>query len=252
MPLNKKIYGDFDKNDWLQISNMTEADVPETIILHGEDGNVAENIAEWEPAFDSILSRPRWNMIIGQKNLKTIGFANVIWAPMVALVVHKFAMMGTRRFIQIGYCGGLSTELKYGDILLVESAKAEDGVSSQYFPARNTFGASEKFLSRAESVLRKQNHVFKKGSVVTTSAMFLETEQIVKNWQSQNYLGVDGETATTFAVAEKFGAESISLLTCSDHIGIGDTFFNSDLERALQEEGAFGKIQNVAWELCLT
>ncbi len=59
----KKLYGDFDKNDWLRISEMTEADVPETIILHGEDGNIAENIAEWEPAFESVLSRPRWNML---------------------------------------------------------------------------------------------------------------------------------------------------------------------------------------------
>ena len=81
--------------------------------------------------------------------------------------------------------------------------------------------------------------------------MFLETEQVVKNWQAQNYLGVDGETATTFAEAERYGAESISLLTCSDNIALGDTFYNSDSDRFALEEDAFEKIQNLAWELSL-
>lgn len=133
----KKIYGDFNKQDWLQISNMTEADVPETIILHGEDGNISENIEEWEPAFESVLSRPRWSMFIGKKKNKIVGFANVIWAPMAALVVHKFAMMGTKRFIQIGYCGGLSPDLKYGDILLVRSASSRSNTLLFLAPRSN-------------------------------------------------------------------------------------------------------------------
>lgn len=97
----RKLYGEFTKEDWLRVSGMTANDVPDAIILHGEDGNVAENIAEWESSFDAIASRPRWNMFVGNKGKKKIGFANVIWAPMTALVVHKFALMGTKRFIQI-------------------------------------------------------------------------------------------------------------------------------------------------------
>ena len=248
----KKLYGDFDKNDWLRISEMTEADVPETIILHGEDGNIAENIAEWEPAFESVLSRPRWNMIIGKRNDKRIGFANVIWAPMAALIIHKFAMMGTKRFIQIGYCGGLTKDLKYGDILVVTGAKAEDGVSTQYWPDRNSFSASMALVEKAQFLLTEKSQPYKIGPVVTTSAMFLETEKTVSAWQKDGYWGVDGETATTFAVAEKFGAESISLLTCSDNLALGDTFYNSDVDRFNLEENAFEKIQSLALELSLS
>ena len=71
----RKLYGDFDKEDWLRASQMTEDQVPSTIILHGEDGNIAENIAEWEPAFEAILSRPRWNMFIGSRKNKRIASA---------------------------------------------------------------------------------------------------------------------------------------------------------------------------------
>jgi len=245
----KKIYGDFNKQDWLQNSHLNESEVPETIILHGEDGNVTENIGEWESAFESIVSRPRWNMIVGKRRNKLIGFANVIWAPMTALIVHKFAMMGTKHFIQIGYCGSLSAHLNYGEILLVKSAKSEDGVSTQYFPNELEFFPGNNLFNKAEMLLKEKKYLYKTGSIVTTSAMFLETQNVVKNWQSNNYIGVDGETATTFAVAQKFGAEAISILTCSDHVALGDTLFNSDDDRSNLEEEAFGKIQNLALAL---
>lgn len=156
----KKLYGDFDKNDWLRLSQMKEADVPETIILHGEDGNFTENMVDWETAFECILSRPRWNMFVGSRKNKKIGFAQVCWAPMAALVVHKFAIMGTRRFIQIGYCGGLSEKLKYGEVLVVRSAKAEDGVSNQYFPDQSIFKSSDVLVEEAQKILTVQSGIY--------------------------------------------------------------------------------------------
>ena len=80
----KKLYGDFTKDDWLRVSKMSEDEVPHTIILHGEDGNVDKNIAEWEPVFESVLCRPRWNMFIGQKSKRRIGFVNVICEVLIS------------------------------------------------------------------------------------------------------------------------------------------------------------------------
>ncbi len=245
----KKLYGDFDKNDWLRVSQMKESDVPETIILHGEDGNITENIAEWEPAFESILCRPRWNMIVGVRNGKKVGFVNVCWAPMAALIVHKFAVMGTKRFIQIGYCGGLSEKLKYGEILLVQAAKAEDGVSNQYFPDQVIFKSSDALVAEARKILTSESFPFQIGNVVTTSAMFLETHKTVSLWDKQGYIGVDGETSTTLAVAQKFGAEAISLLTCSDNLALGDNFYETSANRVDLEETAFERIQKLALQL---
>lgn len=245
----KKLYGDFGKNDWLRVSQMKESDVPETIILHGEDGNIAENIAEWEPAFESILSRPRWNMFIGARKNKKIGFVNVCWAPMAALIVHKFAVMGTKRFIQIGYCGGLSEKLKYGEILVVQSAKAEDGVSNQYFPEQSIFKSSDVLVERAQQILASELFPFQTGNIVTTSAMFLETQKMIYHWNKEGFIGVDGETAATLSVAQKFDAETISLLTCSDNLALGDNFYESDDERENRVIAAFERIQNLALQL---
>lgn len=245
----KKLYGDFEKSDWLRVSHMTEGEIPETIILHGEDGNIAENIAEWEPAFESILSRPRWNMFIGLRKNKRIGFVNVCWAPMAALVVHKFAAMGTRRFIQIGYCGGISKSLEYGQVLIVSEAKSEDGVATQYFPEQNLFSSTTRLVSEAERVLQAESFPYQIGKLVSTSAMFLETEKTVEAWASEGIIGVDGETATTFAVAQKFGAEAVSLLTCSDNLAMGDNIYEAAEGRFALEEKAFERIQNLALQI---
>lgn len=245
----KKLYGDFDKNDWLRVSHMKESDIPETIILHGEDGNVTEKIAEWEPAFESILSRPRWNMFVGFRRGKKVGLVNVCWAPMAALVVHKFAAMGTKRFIQIGYCGGLSEKLKYGEVLIVQAAKAEDGVSNQYSPNQVIFKSSDALVNEAQKILTTESFPFQIGKIVTTSTMFLETHETVNLWNQHGYIGVDGETSTTLAVAQKFGAEAISLLTCSDNLALGDNVYESSDARDALEETAFERIQNLALQL---
>jgi purine-nucleoside phosphorylase len=245
----KKLYGDFTKEDWLRTSQMTEDEVPHTVILHGEDGNITENIAEWEPSFESILKRPRWNMFIGNRAGKRIGFVNVCWAPMAALIVHKFAAMGTKRFIQIGYCGGLISDLKYGELVLVTSAKAEDGVANQYISGVEEFHSSTLLLSRAEKLITQQNYPYKKGRIVSTSAMFLETSEVVKKWQNEGFIGVDGETATTLAVAQKFNAEAISVLTCSDNLALGDNYYESNTELDEAQDKALEIIQALTLQL---
>lgn len=244
-----KLYGDFEKADWLRVSQIKEEEIPHTIILHGEDGNIVENIAEWEPSFDGVICRPQWNMIIGKKSNRHIGFVNVCWAPMAALIVHKYAMLGTQRFIQIGYCGGLSKELRYGDILIVSRAKGEDGVSSAYLPGQMHYEADPTLVSRAETFLDKKHFRYRVGEVVSTSAMFLETSARVEKWASEGLVGVDGETAATFAVARKFRAEAIGLLTCSDNLILGDNFWEMTKEREHAEDTALERIRELALAL---
>jgi purine-nucleoside phosphorylase len=168
---------------------------------------------------------------------------------MAALVVHKFAAMGTRRFILIGYCGGLVPDLLYGEILIVTSAKSEDGVATQYYPGQNEFNSSGRLVSIAKEKLSSDKFPFRCGKIVSTSAMFLETQQVISDWQSQGCIAVDGETAATIAVAEKFNAEVISLLTCSDNLVMGDNLYEVDQRRMELEETAFEKIQYLALDL---
>jgi len=112
---------------------------------------------------------------------------------MAAAITHQFAAIGTNVFIQTGYFGGLSSQLDYGAILIVTEAKMEDGVSNAYIPGRSSVKADEELITRA--------YQYVTGSVLSTSAPFLETEKIVQSWSLDGHIGVDMESAVTLAVA---------------------------------------------------
>lgn len=50
-------------------------------------------------------------------------------APSAAIVLHELAELGVRRAIRVGTCGALDESLQLGQLLLVEAALPEDGVS---------------------------------------------------------------------------------------------------------------------------
>lgn len=156
-------------------------------------------------------------MFVGNRKNRKIGFVNVCWAPMEALIV--------------------------------QSAKAEDGVSNQYFPNQTIFKSSDVLVQSAKEILSSESFPYQVGHVVTTSAMFLETQKIVNQWNQEGYIGVDGETATTLSVAQRFGAEAVSLLTCSDNLALGDNIYESDNDRQNKEATAFERTQKLALQL---
>ncbi|MFP7159412.1 hypothetical protein SFC34_26515 [Priestia aryabhattai] len=69
----------------------------------------------------------------------------------------------------------------------------------------------------------RKDYRYVTGTVVSMSAMLLETHEMVKEWALKGYDGVDMETVTTLAIAHKFNKKAIGLLNLSDHIINGNT-----------------------------
>ncbi|MDA9189582.1 uridine phosphorylase [bacterium] len=247
-----KLYGEYNKKDWLESLKLSEEDVPDTLILHGEQTNdVLEKLDDWAVALKS-KKRLRWNIILGEYNGKKIAYAIVTLAPDAASIAYIFGMLGTKRFIQTGYCGGLSKQIEYGEILLGKSVESEDGISQFYYPDSKTFESSVSLIDSAKHICEERDWNLIEGSIVSTSIMLLETKEMIKQWHSRGFLGVDGESASTFAVAKRFGAECISLLNVSDHLLKGDTVFSYSSDREQLEERIDSQISTLALNLaCL-
>lgn len=241
----KKLYGEFNREDWLKAIDLRQSDIPESFIIHGE-WEYGENINIWKEIFQNKVISPKWNTIIGEYKNEKIGFSNVFWAPVAGLIVHQFSIMGTKKFIQTGYMGGLSNSIKYGDIFIVTEAKMLDGVSQWYWPERSTIKADEELVNKAINYCEKKKYSYVTGKIISTSAMLVETNDLVRGWAEDGYLGVDGETAATFAIAKKFDKKSISLLNISDHLIEGDTLYNYTKEREIIEEETDQRIRELA------
>ncbi len=170
-----KLYEDFTEDIGSKQSAYKKHSVPDSFIVHGEY-NHADNINRWKDILNEEILLPKWNTIIGRNKDMLTGFAAI----------------GTNDFIQTGYCGGLSSLLNYGDILIVTEAKMEDGVSNANMPDCNSVKSDEELTAKAVDYCHnKKRYKYVTGSVLSTSTPFLETEKIVQSWSFDGHIGVD-------------------------------------------------------------
>lgn len=243
-----KLYGDFTREDWLHTLKVKKAQIPLSFIIHGEyNHNI--NLKMWKDILKDELWLPKWNAIVGKYNGINIGYANVYGGPMAANIVHQFGLAGTNQFIQTGYMGGLSNDIKYGNIFIVTEAGMQDGVSQWYLPGQHLVKADETLVDETINYCEKKGYGYSVGRIMSTSVMLLETIDTVKDWASNGFLGVDMETATTLSIARKFNKKAIGLMNLSDHLIHGDTLYSYTKEREEIEAETDEKIRDVAMHL---
>ena len=57
-----------------------------------------------------------------------------IGGPSTAIAVEELAMCGATHMIRVGTCGGISTKVQAGDIVIATGAVRQDGTSREYAP----------------------------------------------------------------------------------------------------------------------
>ncbi|MCT2536315.1 uridine phosphorylase [Aquibacillus koreensis] len=245
-----KLYGDFTKEDWLKALDLDQGKIPRSFVIHGEwEHN--DNLQSWKRILKDDKWIPKWNTVVGNYKGARIGFANVYGGPMASTIVHQFGAIGTEVFIQTGYFGGLSLDVAYGDIFIVTEAVMQDGVSHLYLPNQTVVKADERLVNEAVEYCERRGYRYSTGRIISTSAIFLETEQMIRDWSLDGHLGVDMETATTLAIAKKFNRRAIGLLNLSDHLCKGDTLYDCTIDRESIEMETDEKIRDLALYLSI-
>jgi uridine phosphorylase len=227
------------KADWLSILNIPAERIPKVLILRGTR-NLKTYYAQYRDLFDNVLDVGSPNgvledLLIGDLHGQTVAFACVYGANMASEIVHVFGVLGTRLVIQTGNCGALQDGIQAGDLFVATEAYCGEG-AAQYYKTNGTT-VSAHYNSTAQSIIAQISDlsVFH-GRIYTTSALFAEGEREIEQWHGQGFAAVDMETATTFAVAEYFNMDRMSILygfdnpRQKDHILLTDT--DKDLRRA--------------------
>lgn len=129
---------------------------------------------------------------------------------MTSEIVHIFGVLGTRLVVQTGCCGALGDEIGPGDLVLTTEAYCGEGAAQYYKGDGKTVRPTlspECFLpeTEADGIRCHLARMF------TTAALFAEGEREIEQWFSEGWGAVDMETATSLAVAEHFGMESLAL-----------------------------------------
>ena len=227
------------KNEWLSFLNIPEDRIPTVLVLRGTR-NLKANYVKHSTFFTNIyeIGSPNGifeDVLIGDYKNISVGYASVYGDAMASEITHLFGVLGTSLVIQTGCCGALINSVQAGDIVCVTSAYCGEGASQYYLPQKRKVNAS---LDLIEQIIpsRVASVEIHKGPIWTTSALLAEGKAEIQSWSHQGYIAVDMETATTFAVAEYFGMQRLSLLFVFDNPSQGDHILLSDVEKQRRRE----------------
>ena len=127
----------------------------------------------------------------------------------------KFTRVDT--VIGLGTCGALQPEIDCGDVVVAESARAGDCLSMHYgFEHGDVIPADAGLTATVASSLARRGLPVHKGPIVTTGAVFRETEELIRSWNRDGLLGVELEASSQFALTEYMGLRSALALLVTD------------------------------------
>ena len=159
--------------------------------------------------------------------------------PSAGIVFEELVMLGARRLIRVGTCGGLKPGMSMGDTVIAISATAEDETPLRiakmpsYAPAA-TFELAE----LAARLSRESGATVHAGPVVTSGVFYDPDPTTFSKWKRVGHIGVEMEAAMMYTVAAIHGLEALAMMTVSDLLDeSGETtrISDDDLKRGVDQ-----------------
>jgi uridine phosphorylase len=240
--------GAVDGAGWRTVLGLTSAEAPVAVIVEGTWWR-GERTRARLGMLDDVRELGVPDVFLGSVLGRHVIYACPYGAPRTAEVVHIAVRVGAALAIQLGSCGVLQDEVRPGDVVVPEHALGLDGVTPHY-AADPLARASGTWVEHAATALAARHVDVHQGPSVTWPTLFSQPLERVRAWQAEGYLGVDMESATTFAVAARFGAAAVSMLVAWDEV-LAERSFLDPLapHEAVSFERSEGLIYDVALEL---
>jgi purine-nucleoside phosphorylase len=160
-------------------------------------------------------------------------------SPSAGIVFEELIMLGARRLVRVGTCGGLKDGMRMGDTVLAISATAEDQTAlrlaqlDSYAPTA-TFELAE----HAARLSRESGTTVHVGPVVTAGVFYDPDPTTFARWKRTGHIGVEMEAAMMYTIAALKGLEALAMMTVSDLLEeTGDTtrISDEDLKRGVDD-----------------
>jgi uridine phosphorylase len=157
----------------------------------------------------------------------------MLGAPQAVLVLEKLIVLGARRILVEGWCGGLNSDLAVGDLVLPQWTLSEEGTSAHYPVPPADVTPDPALNQRLRSILAGSGKfIIHQGGVWSTDAPYRETREKVESYRRDGLLAVEMECSALFTVA-RFRAVALAVcLVVSDDLsgrewrhGYGDKRF---------------------------
>ena len=160
-------------------------------------------------------SRNIWDVTLpggGRANLMCLE----IGASLTVFVIEILVSCGAKYFFSVGSAGWLKTEKAEKEILIVEKAFIDEGVSRCYGFANDSCPAGPRGLSALREACNILKEPYQEVASWTTEAPFRETPSRIRGFRELGAQIVEMEASAAYTVAQFLGVEAASLCYISD------------------------------------
>ncbi|MBQ8140372.1 MAG: uridine phosphorylase [Clostridia bacterium] len=200
-------------------------DIGEYCILPGDPGRCAL-IASYLDEPTMVSSNREYTIYNGYLCGRKVTVCSTgIGGPSTAIAVEELAACGARTMIRVGTCGGISLDVKSGDVVIASGAVRQDGTSREYapleFPAVSDTGVLFSLVGAARSAGLK----YHTGVVQSKDSFYGQhsparmpvAEELKNKWEAWKRLGVlasEMEASTLFTVGASLGLRCGAVFVC--------------------------------------
>jgi len=221
------------QNEWLSAIGMTSSEIPEKIILEGTWWHKSRYPRRLE-YLSNVRELKFPDMYLGEYQGQKIMFCCAYGAPRAVEPVHIFGVLGSKKVIQIGSCGGLQKNIKTGDVVIPTSSFIGEG-ASQYYGQSTKSTPTQSLVDSAQAAL-------------SSSALLQQPADQIKKWEERGLFGVDMETSAVFSAAEYFDLQRVSMLFVWDELLEGRTWLH---EFSVEEQKRQSEANRLIFEAAL-
>lgn len=204
---------------------VTSAEVGKYCIIPGDPGR-CEKIASFLDNPYHVGMNREYNIWNGYLEGELVTVCSTgIGGPSTAIAVEELVACGAETIIRVGTCGGISLDVKSGDVIIASGAVRQDGTSMEYAPAIFPAVADAKVLfalAKAAQALGYDNHI---GVVQAKDSFYgqhspnrMPTQSaLLEQWEAWKRLGVlasEMESSTLYVVGASLGIKTGSVFLC--------------------------------------
>ena len=131
-------------------------------------------------------------------------------APQAVDTIETLAVLGVKRVVTVGMCGGFSEQVAVGDILVPDKAFVEEGTSLHYYEQIDFAQPDEQLFEQLQNIPEA-----KVLPIVSTDAVYRQTFYKEQLWREKGAVAVDMETSALWSVGKFLGLQVAWVLMIS-------------------------------------
>jgi 5'-methylthioadenosine phosphorylase/purine-nucleoside phosphorylase len=150
--------------------------------------------------------------------------------PSAGIVIEELVMLGVKRILRVGTCGGLQPDMKLGDLIVALTAVPADATARHLIGEPHVPTADWDLVHGAVHAAKELGKPVRVGPIVSSDIFYNPDSGQYQRWSDRGVLAVEMEAAMLFTLGALRKIKTGCLLTVSDVVVEGEFLRISDEE----------------------